>query len=168
MAGDVVSQVMNFGAPTPIEVAVSGPNMAANRVFAEKVLAEIKSVPSLRDLQFGQPLDYPTVDIKIDRERAGQLGVTVEQIGRSLVAATSSSRFTQPNYWRDPASGVAYQVQVDNLPLTTPLRGGGQGRLAAIAWPDGSFQEIHVDYDGATQAVIVDPEASDAAPVPED
>jgi len=112
-AGDVVSQVMNFGAPTPIEVAVSGPNLAANRVFAEKVLVEMKSVLSLRDLQFGQPLDYPTVDIKIDRERAGQLGVTVEQIGRSLVAATSSSRFTQPNYWRDPASGVAYQVQVE-------------------------------------------------------
>ena len=72
---------MNFGAPTPIEVAVSGPNLAANRAFADKVLAEMKKIPSLRDLQFGQPLDYPTVDIKIDRKRAGQLGVTVEQIG---------------------------------------------------------------------------------------
>jgi multidrug efflux pump subunit AcrB len=112
-AGDVVSQVMNFGAPTPIEIAVSGPNLAANRAFAEKALAEMKSVPSLRDLQFGQPLDYPTVNINIDRERAGQLGVTVEQIGRSLAAATSSSRFIQPNYWRDPGSGVAYQVQVE-------------------------------------------------------
>ena len=67
----------------------------------------------MRDLQFGQPLDYPTVNINIDRERAGQLGLTVEQIGRSLVAATSSSRFTQPTYWRDPASGTAYQVQVE-------------------------------------------------------
>ncbi len=112
-AGDVVSQVMNFGAPTPIEVAVSGPSLSANRDFAEKVLTEMKRVGSLRDLQFSQPLDYPTVDIRIDRERAGQLGVTVEQIGRSLAAATSSSRFTQPNYWRDPASGVAYQVQVE-------------------------------------------------------
>ena len=112
-AGDIVTQIMNFGAPTPIEVAMSGPNQAANRAFAEKVLAEMKKIPALRDLQFGQPLDYPTVDIRIDRERAGQLGVTVEQVGRSLVAATSSSRFTQPNYWRDPASGVAYQVQVE-------------------------------------------------------
>jgi multidrug efflux pump subunit AcrB len=67
----------------------------------------------LRDVQFGQPLDYPTVDINIDRERAGQLGVTVDQVARSLVGATSSSRFTQPNYWRDPASGNAYQVQVE-------------------------------------------------------
>jgi multidrug efflux pump subunit AcrB len=112
-AGDVVSQVMNFGAPTPIEIAVSGPNLAANRAFADKVMAEMKKVGSLRDLQFGQPLDYPTVNINIDRGRAGQLGVTVEQIGRSLTAATSSSRFIQPNYWRDPASGVAYQVQVE-------------------------------------------------------
>jgi len=112
-AGDLISKVMNFGAPTPIEVAVSGPNLNANRAFADKVMAEMKKIPILRDLQFDQALDYPTVDIKVDRKRAGQLGVTVEQIGRSLVAATSSSRFTQPVYWRDPASGTAYQVQVE-------------------------------------------------------
>jgi multidrug efflux pump subunit AcrB len=112
-AGDIVSQIMNFGAPTPIQVDVNGPNLAANRVFAEKVMAEMQKVAPLRDLQFGQPLDYPTVDIKIDRERAGQMGVTVQDVGRSVVAATSSSRFVQPNYWRDPSSGVAYQVQVE-------------------------------------------------------
>ncbi|HMX27048.1 MAG TPA: efflux RND transporter permease subunit, partial [Blastocatellia bacterium] len=98
---------------TPLEVAVSGPNLAANRGFADKLLAEMKKIAFLRDLQFDQALDYPTVDIKVDRARAGQLGLTVEQVGRSLVAATSSSRFTQPVYWRDPASGTAYQVQVE-------------------------------------------------------
>jgi multidrug efflux pump subunit AcrB len=112
-AGDIVSQIMNFGAPTPIQVDVNGPNLAADRAFAEKVMAEMQKVAPLRDLQFGQPLDYPTVDINVDRERAGQLGVTVQDVGRSLVAATSSSRFVQPNYWRDPSSGVAYQVQVE-------------------------------------------------------
>ena len=112
-AGDIVTQIMNFGAPTPIEVAMNGPNLLANRAFAEKVMAEMQKIVALRDLEFGQPLDYPTVDIKVDRERAGQLGVTVDQVSRSLVAATSSSRFVQPNYWRDPASGVAYQVQVE-------------------------------------------------------
>jgi multidrug efflux pump subunit AcrB len=112
-AGDVITKVMNFGAPTPIEVATSGPNLANNRAFADKVMAEMRKIGSLRDLQFDQPLDYPTVDIRVDRKRAGQLGVTVEQVGRSLVAATSSSRFTQPVYWRDPASGTAYQVQVE-------------------------------------------------------
>jgi multidrug efflux pump subunit AcrB len=112
-AGDIVSQIMNFGAPTPIQVDVNGPNLPANLAFAEKVMAEMQQVSPLRDLQFGQPLDYPTVDINVDRERAGQLGVTVQDVGRSLVAATSSSRFVQPNYWRDPSSGVAYQVQVE-------------------------------------------------------
>ena len=112
-AGDIVSRIMNFGAPTPIEVAMNGPNLAANRAFAEKVKAEIDKISILRDVQFGQPLDYPTVDIKFDRERAGQLGVTVQQVGRSVVAATSSSRFVQPNYWLDTSTGTAYQVQVE-------------------------------------------------------
>jgi multidrug efflux pump subunit AcrB len=112
-AADIVSQIMNFGSATPIEVAISGSNLAANRAYAQKVRDQMNQIRELRDIQFGQPLDYPTVDINIDRERAGQLGVTVEQVSRSLVAATSSSRFTQPNYWRDPSSGNAYQVQVE-------------------------------------------------------
>ena len=112
-AADIVSQIMNFGSATPIEVAVSGSNLASNRSYAQKVRDEMAKIGALRDVQFGQPLDYPTVDINIDRERAGQLGVTVDQVSRSLVGATSSSRFTQPNYWRDPASGTAYQVQVE-------------------------------------------------------
>jgi multidrug efflux pump subunit AcrB len=112
-AGDVVAQIMNFGAPTPVEVAVGGPNLAANRAFAEKVRTELAKVGLLRDLQYGQALDYPTLDIQVDRDRAGQLGVTVQQVGRAVVAATSSSRFTQPLYWRDPASGISYQIQVE-------------------------------------------------------
>jgi multidrug efflux pump subunit AcrB len=112
-AGDVVSQIMNFGAPTPIEVAMSGPNLTASRGFADKALAELKKIPALRDLQFGLPLDYPTADVRIDRKRAGQLDLTVEQVSRSIVAATSSSRYTEPVYWRDSASGTAYQVQVE-------------------------------------------------------
>ncbi len=112
-AGDVVGQIMNFGAPTPIEVAVSGSSLAANRAHAEKIRARLAELPELRDLQVGQALDYPTLDVRIDRERAGQLGLTVQQVGRALAGATSSSRFIQPVYWRDPASGVSYQVQVE-------------------------------------------------------
>jgi multidrug efflux pump subunit AcrB len=112
-AGDIVSQIMNFGSPTPVEVAIRGPNLAQNRAFADKVRQELSRIPSLRDLQFEQPLDYPSVDVNVDRELAGQMGVTVEQVGRSLVAATSSSRFVTPNYWRDPNSGIGYQVQVE-------------------------------------------------------
>jgi multidrug efflux pump subunit AcrB len=112
-AADLVNQVMSFGSPTPIEVAVAGPNMANNRQYADKLKSEMGKIAALRDLQFGQALDYPVLRVQIDRERAGQLGVTVNQVGRSLVAATSSSRFVTPNYWADPNSGIAYQVQVE-------------------------------------------------------
>jgi len=112
-AADLVNQVMSFGSPTPIEVAVTGANLTASRAYADKLRTEMGKIAALRDLQFGQALDYPVLQVQIDRERAGQLGVTVEDIGRSLTAATSSSRFVTPNYWADPNSGVAYQVQVE-------------------------------------------------------
>ena len=110
--GDIVSRIMNFGAPTPVEVAVMGPDFAASRTFASKVRTELAKIPSLRDLQFGQTLEYPAIQVNVDRQLAGQLGVTVAQVGRSFAAATSSSRFVAPNYWADPRTGIAFQVQV--------------------------------------------------------
>ena len=112
-AGDIISQVMSFGSPTPVEVAVQGPALPANRAHAAKVYAELAKIGYLRDLQYAQALDYPTVDVRIDRERAGQFGLTASSVAKSLVTATSSSRFTDPNYWRDPASGNAFQIQVE-------------------------------------------------------
>ena len=110
---DIVSRVMSFGAPTPIEVAVSGPNLANSRRYAEKLRAKLAQVPTLRDLAFEQELEYPTVKVTVDRERAGVLGVTTDDVAKSVVAGTSSSRYTSPNYWADPKSGIGYQVQVD-------------------------------------------------------
>jgi multidrug efflux pump subunit AcrB len=112
-AADIVARVMSFGSNTPVEVAVQGPNQAQNRAHAEKVRTELAKLPFLRDLQYAQPLDYPTLHIDIDRDRAGQYGLSAAGIARSLVAATSSSRFVEPNFWRDPASGNAFQVQVE-------------------------------------------------------
>jgi multidrug efflux pump subunit AcrB len=109
---DIVSRVMSLGAPTPIEVAVSGPDLRADRDFAERIREKLSALPALRDLQFGQTLDYPTVEVALNRERAGLMGVKMGEASRSLVAATSSSRFTTPVYWADPNSGVAYQIQV--------------------------------------------------------
>ncbi len=113
---DIVSRVMSFGSPTPVEVAVSGPSLPANQAFADKVRVEMERIPSLRDIHFGQSLDYPTLAVNVDRERAGVLGLTTADVARSAAVATSSSRFTAPNYWADPKSGIAYQVQVD-IPL---------------------------------------------------
>ena len=109
---DIVSRVMSLGASTPIEVAVSGPDLRADREFAERIREKLSALPALRDLQFGQTLDYPTVEVALNRERAGLMGVKMGDAARSLVAATSSSRFTTPVYWADPNSGVAYQIQV--------------------------------------------------------
>src|SRR5439155_11008370 len=90
---DIVSEVMSVGSPTPVDVAVSGPNLADDRAFAATLRQELSAIPSLRDLHYGQSLDYPTVRIEVDRERAGLSGVTAADIARSVVAATSSSRF---------------------------------------------------------------------------
>jgi multidrug efflux pump subunit AcrB len=141
---DIVSRVMSFGAPTPIEVAVSGPNLADSRQYADKLRAKLAQLPTLRDLGFEQELDYPTVQVTVDRERAGVLGVTTDDVAKSVVAGTSSSRYTSPNYWPDPKSGIGYQVQVEipeqllnsledvrNLPIAR--RSGGQIDLRNVA-----------------------------------
>src|SRR5262249_43081617 len=82
------------------------------RAFANKLRNELAQISTLRDLHVEQALDYPGINVNIDRQLAGQLGVTVNQVGQSFAAATSSSRFVAPNYWADPRSGIAFQVQV--------------------------------------------------------
>jgi multidrug efflux pump subunit AcrB len=111
-AADIVSQVMSFGSPTPIEVAVQGASLAEDYGYAQKIQSELAKLDFLRDLQFAQEYNYPTLDININRERAGQFGLTMADVARSVVPATSSSRFIDPNYWRDPNSGNAFQIQV--------------------------------------------------------
>ncbi len=110
---DIVNEVMSFGSPTPIEVVISGPDFAKSRVHAELIRDELAKLGSLRDLQVGQSLDYPTLRVEVDREKAGLVGLMPVDVSRALVTATSSSRFIVPNYWADPKSGVAYQVQVE-------------------------------------------------------
>lgn len=110
--GDIVSQIMNLGSPTPISVNVMGHKLIVDRLFAEKIKHEMAKIPYLRDLGWGQPQEYPTCEIQIDRELAGQLGITPQQIGMALQPAYFSSRFVLLSYWRDPESGFSYQVQV--------------------------------------------------------
>jgi multidrug efflux pump subunit AcrB len=112
-AADIVSQVMSFGSPTPIEVAVQGASLASDYGYAQKIQSQLAKLDFVRDLQFAQEYKYPTLDININRQRAGQFGLTMADVVRSVVPATSSSRFTEPNYWRDPNSGNAFQIQVE-------------------------------------------------------
>src|SRR5262249_12954889 len=141
-AGDIISNVMSFGSPTPIEVAIQGPSLPVNRQHAEKIRAELARIPVLRDLQYSQPLDYPTLDIDVDRERAGQFGLTTSNVIRSLLTATSSSRFVEPNYWRDPVSGNGFQIQVE-IP---------QHRISSI----GDLQEMPLMPQGAERPLLGD------------
>lgn len=137
---DIVSRVMSLGSPTPIEVAVSGKDFAVTRSFAEVVRQKLATLPMLRDVQFGQTLDYPSVDVTVDRERAGLLGVKMNDATRSLVAATASSRFTVPNYYADTKTGVSLSLQVQvpqaqmkgledlrNMPVTA-----GEGKVVPL------------------------------------
>ncbi len=109
---DIVSRVMSFGSPTPIELAISGSSLAVSKGYADRIIGQMNKIPFLRDVQIAQTLDYPTVTVNVDRERAGLLGVKMADVTRSLVAATTSSRFTKPVYWADPNTGISYNVQV--------------------------------------------------------
>jgi multidrug efflux pump subunit AcrB len=110
--GDLISQTLSFGTASVIEVATMGPLYNDVAGFAAAVRRQLAMVGELRDLRYQQALHYPTVEVHVNRVLAGQLGVTADQVGQAVVSATASSRFVSPDYWRDPRSGVSYQVQV--------------------------------------------------------
>ena len=83
-AGDIVTQVMSFGSPTPIEVAVQGISLQDDYKYAQKVRTQMAKLAFLRDLQFAQAADFPTLDINIDRDRAGQFGLTMADVALQL------------------------------------------------------------------------------------
>ena len=109
---DIVTRVMSFGSPTPIEIAISGSSLPISKAYADKIIERLRTVPFLRDVQVAQTLDYPSVAVNVDRERAGLLGVQMSDVTRSLVAATTSSRFTVANFWADPNTGISFNLQV--------------------------------------------------------
>ncbi len=119
---DLISQVMSLGAPTPIEVLVKGKSFEDDKEFAKNIMTNMQKLKYIRDLQFGQPLEYPSIDININRMLAGQLGVNVKDLANSITAATSSTRFTLPNFWLDRENGHDYYVQLQiPLPLRTSI-----------------------------------------------
>lgn len=109
---DLTEKIMSQGASTPIEVRVSGRDMKELEKYAGQVVSKLRVVPFLRDVQIAQPLKFPVVTIRIDRIKAAQLGLNVQDIARSVTASTSSSRFTEKNQWLDEEKSYTYQVQV--------------------------------------------------------
>jgi hypothetical protein len=125
-AGDIISQVMSFGSPTPIQIDVQGVDIDQDYAYLAKVETELNKLDFLRDISIVQTHLYPTVEVTINRNYAGQFGLTIADVTNSLTPATGSSRFTAPNYWRDPRTGNAFQIQVQ-LPSNT-FRVSGRSR----------------------------------------
>ncbi len=115
--GDIVTSVMSFGSSTPIAVRVVGTDLSEVRKHSEKIAAEMRKNTFLRDIHFEQTLDYPTVEVDIDREKAGLSGATVEDVRNAIVMSTASTRFSNLNYWVDVKTGFDYLVQLQVPPL---------------------------------------------------
>lgn len=111
-SGDIVNKIMNLGAPTPIQIDITGSDLNKNYSFAQKIINELKRYKQMRDITVVQPLSYPTIDVAVDRVRAGQMGLTAQDVSRAMVPAVYSSRFLKQIWWRDPHHGHSYQIQV--------------------------------------------------------
>ena len=109
---ELTDKILSQGSPTPVEVRFSGRIKKNNELYAAKLMEKLRQIPYLRDIQLGQSNKYPAINIEVDRVRAAQLGVTVDDISRSIVASTSSSRYTEKNIWIDETGNNAYNVQV--------------------------------------------------------
>lgn len=108
----LTDKILSQGSPTPIEVRIASRNKKNNEAYAFKVIEKLKGIGYMRDIQISQSIRYPALNINIDRIRAAQLGVDMNDISRSLIASTSSSRYTEKNVWLDETSGLSYGVQV--------------------------------------------------------
>ncbi|HXB09965.1 MAG TPA: efflux RND transporter permease subunit, partial [Puia sp.] len=109
---ELTDKILSQGSPTPVEVRFSGRIKKNNEIYAARLMERLRQIPYLRDIQLGQSNKYPAISIEVDRVRAAQLGVTVDDISRSVVASTSSSRYTEKNIWIDETGNNAYNVQV--------------------------------------------------------
>ena len=109
---ELTDKIMSQGANTPIEVLVASKSIQEAEEFSKRLKTEMDKISFLRDVRINQPLNYPSLSIQIDRMKAAQFGLSTSDVAKSLVAATSSSRFTAKNLWLDKQKGFAYQVQV--------------------------------------------------------
>jgi multidrug efflux pump subunit AcrB len=148
LASDMVSQILNFGLPAPINVQVVGQNMTANRRFADGLMRKLKYIPGAVDLRIQEPFNLPRLQVDIDRTRTAQVGFTPRDVASDLLISLSGSFQTSPTYWLDPRTGVSYSVttqtpqyrvnslqDLKNIPITNTTGAAPQilGNLAAIS-----------------------------------
>jgi CzcA family heavy metal efflux pump len=110
LPADIVSQILNFGAPAPIDLQVRGANVAANFAYANKLLASIKHIPGVADARIQQSSRNPTFNIDVDRTRAQYVGLTERDVTNSLVVNLAGSSQVAPTYYLNPENGVSYSI----------------------------------------------------------
>ncbi|HEX4182621.1 MAG TPA: efflux RND transporter permease subunit, partial [Caulobacteraceae bacterium] len=148
LPADIISQILNFGAPAPLDLQVAGPNRDQNEAYANALLQKVKQVSGTADVRLQQSSHYPQFNINIDRTRAGQLGLTERDVTNSLTTSLAGSSQIAPTFWLNPKNGVSYpivaqtpQADVDtlsdlqNLPITAGKPGDMQilGGLGSIS-----------------------------------
>jgi multidrug efflux pump subunit AcrB len=160
LPADIVSQILNFGLPAPIDVQIAGYNVAGNREFAGKLLSRIRQVPGIVDLHIQQPFDQPYLNVDVDRTKAQQVGFTQRDVANNLLISLSGSFQTTPEFWLDPKTGVSYSIAVqtpqyraqslqdlENVPVTGPSNAPPQilASMASINRTTGSAVVSHYD-----------------------
>jgi multidrug efflux pump subunit AcrB len=142
LPADMVSQILNFGVPAPIDVQVVGNDLQANRVYANALLARIKRIPGVADARVQQAFQQPTLNVDVDRSLAGLVGLSEKDAANALLTTLAGSSQTSPTYWLDPQTGVSYAVSIQtpqrdigsisgllNLPLTPSSGSGAEAQL---------------------------------------
>ena len=112
LPADIVSQVLNFGVPAPIDVQVAGRDLAANRTYANALLTRIRAIPGIADARIQQAFQQPTLDVNVDRSMASLAGVTEKDVATAMLTTLSGSSQSSPTYWLDPKNGVSYAVSI--------------------------------------------------------
>jgi len=107
---DIVTQILNFGLPAPLDIQIVGRNLTANRTFAESLINKLKFVPGAVDLRIQQPFNYPKFHIEVDRTKTSQVGFTQKDVANNLLISLSGSSQTTPTFWLDPRTGVSYNI----------------------------------------------------------
>ena len=132
LPADIVSQILNFGLPAPIDLQVIGPNQEANYAYATKLMKRVREVPGIADARIQQVLNYPQINVNVDRSLASMVGLTQRDVANSLLVTLSGSGQVKPNFWLNTENGVSYpivaqmpQYRVDsvsdlaNMPITS-------------------------------------------------
>ena len=110
LPADIVSQILNFGLPAPIDVQVIGNNQKANYAYATRLLKRIRKVPGIADLRIQQVFNYPQINVDVDRTLAGEVGLTQRDVANSLLVTLSGSGQVHPNFWLNTENGVSYPI----------------------------------------------------------